>query len=240
MKSVGITNWIAKKRPMLSIADAQNRLKFAREMKDFGDWRRTYFSDECSFERGSGKDREWAFRLPNEQWNHNMIQETRKGHDISQMFFAFIWFKGRSELIKIERELPRGYTATSYIQALEESLLHVYKPGYLWQQDNATIHVARPVKEWFERYGIWNIKWPANSPDLNPIENIWWTLKREVHKRYPTLETMGRSEAAWTKFIACCQEVWNQLDQELIRAVVDSMPRRIDAVIKAKGWQTKY
>ena len=126
-------------------------------MKDFDSWRRTYFSDECSFERGSGKNREWSFRYLGEQWEYRMIQETRKGHDISQMFFAFIYFEGRSDLINMGKDIGRtrhGYTSWSYIDALERSLLYIYKPGYLWQQDNAPIHTAGATKEWLESHRI--------------------------------------------------------------------------------------
>jgi hypothetical protein len=66
------------------------------------------------------------------------------------MFYAFFWYNGRSELIPMERDLDapkHGYSAKSYIWALEESLLNIYKPGDLYQIDNAPIHTSRLVRE---------------------------------------------------------------------------------------------
>lgn len=82
--------------------------------------------------------------------------------DISQMVWGAIWLGGRSKLVVMEREnelypesLKRGYTAVSYITALEEALIPIYKPGYIFQQDNARIHTAKLTQEWFETYGVY-------------------------------------------------------------------------------------
>ena len=74
---------------------------------------------------------------------------------------------------------------------------------------------------------------PPSSPDLNPIENIWSTLKRMVGSllhRPTTLD--GLFEAA----SAC----WHEIPQKEIDSVVDSMPRRLEAVIAAGGGHIKY
>jgi transposase len=56
----------------------------------------------------------------------------------------------------------------------------------LFQQDNARPHKAKVCLKWFEDHGIKLVEWPANSPDLSPIENIWAELKRRLGE-YPEL-----------------------------------------------------
>ena len=86
----GIKNWRAKKRPKLLEVHAQLRLEFARRHQNWtvAQWRNVIFLDECSLERGSGKETTWVFRTPTQKWDHEMIEEVYKGKDIVQMFWA--------------------------------------------------------------------------------------------------------------------------------------------------------
>ena len=77
------------------------------------------------------------------------------------------------------------------------------------------------------------LPWPAQSPDLNPIEHLWEHLDRQVRKRV--------NQPRSTKDLAeILMEEWNQIPVEVTKNLVDSMPRRIEAVIRAKGRATKY
>ena len=73
--------------------------------------------------------------------------------------------------------------------------------------------------------------WPAQSPDLNPIENLWSILDYQLRERKVTNKQ---------ELFACLQEGWNQISNEMLASLVDSMPRRCQAVIDAKGFATKY
>jgi hypothetical protein len=177
-----------------------------------------------------------------------MIVEKEKSNKMSQMVWAAIWVTpngkvGRSPLIIMERDFEskkHGYSGRSYTQTLEEGLLPQYRPGQMFMQDNAPIHNSKWTKDWLETHGIWTIDWPPYSPDLNPIEHMWWALKRMVHKLHPELAIMGRSEEDWKALQDALQEAWLALPDSLIRRLVESMPRRLAACRKARGWQTKY
>lgn len=65
-----------------------------------------------------------------------------------------------------------GYTKNSYIAALDEGLVPYYTPRTIFQQDNARIHIAGAVKDWFETHRIEVVDWPAHSPDMNLIEPV--------------------------------------------------------------------
>jgi len=77
------------------------------------------------------------------------------------------------------------------------------------------------------------LKWPPQSPDLNPIEHLWWYLKRKVAE-YP--EDPHSIHELWNRVDA----EWNKIPKEVCLNLIESMPRRIVAVLKAKGGQTKY
>jgi hypothetical protein len=106
--------------------------------------------------------------------------------------------------------------------------------------DNASIHTARAVASFIENYQIHTIRWPPYSPDLNPIEHLWWHLKKLVFTRYPQYNNISKAEEEWDGFCSALKTCWRAIPGSLIHALIMSMPRRIKACIEARGWQTKY
>jgi hypothetical protein len=83
--------------------------------------------------------------------------------------------------------------------------------------------------------------WPPYSPDLNPIENLWWEIKHLVNVIDPTLQyTTGNSEAIRQRFSSAIQRAWASIPPARIRGLVKSMDDRVNAVLEAKGWYTRY
>lgn len=80
--------------------------------------------------------------------------------------------------------------------------------------------------------GIESMPWPGNSPDLNPIENVWAILKRKVCQKKPTTiqELKEIIEYTW----------YNDISMDFIRKVYESMPHRVESVIRARGGPTRY
>lgn len=119
-----------------------------------------------------------------------------------------------------------------YIQVLEKSLIPFLRehPEKTWifQQDNARIHTSRETMTWMENNSINVMKWPACSPDLNPIENIWGILVRRVYAGNRQYDSTNHLKEAIVK-------EWRQLDKELIKNLINSLKKRIIGVIKLKG-----
>ena len=143
-------------------------------------------------------------------------------------------------MLRDEISLGGGYTAASYRETLEEGLLPIYN-GETFMQDNAPIYTAGSTTTWLADIGIYVLpNWPLYSPDLNYIEHIWYHLKDRLNKAAPHLEGITDKERQKEVILEWLPRVWAELSDELIDSLVESMPRRIQAVIDADGWQTRY
>jgi len=103
----------------------------------------------------------------------------------------------------------------------------------LWQDDSAKYHVSNRVKDWQKSMEMRRMVWPAQSPGLNPIENLWSIIKQRISKRrhrIANIEELGQ----------IIQEEWDKLDMGVIQKTIETMHRRCLAVIKARGGHTKY
>ncbi len=102
---------------------------------------------------------------------------------------------------------------------------------FIFQQDLAPAYTAKGTKSWFNDHGVTVLDWPTNSPDLNPIENLWGIVKRKMRDTRP-------NNADDLK--ATVKETWASIPPQQCHKLITSTPRRIEAVIKAKGAPTKY
>ena len=75
--------------------------------------------------------------------------------------------------------------------------------------------------------------WPAQSPDLNPIENLWAALDYQVDK-------VGRKPKNENDLFAILQEAWQNIPVANLETLVDSMPKRVKLVVEANGYPIKY
>ncbi len=101
----------------------------------------------------------------------------------------------------------------------------------IFQQDLAPAHNAKSTKSCLNDHGVGVLDWPANSPDLNPIENLWGIVKRKMRNKSP-------KNADELK--ATVKETWDSIPPQQCHKLITSMPRRIEPVIKSKGAPTKY
>ncbi len=104
--------------------------------------------------------------------------------------------------------------------------------NFIFQQNMAPAHTAKSSKKsCLNDHDVGVLDWPANSPDLNPIENLWGIVKRKIRNKSPK----NADELKATD-----KETWASIPPQQCHKLITSMPRRIEAVIKAKGAPTKY
>ena len=124
----------------------------------------------------------------------------------------------------------------SFKSVMEEVMIPYYNSlsgHYIFQQDGAQYHTARSVLSFLEDQGVEVMKWPSQSPDLNPIEHIWKMLNEMIDKRMKDTHSYQELERV-------VQEEWRKLDVKKILNCIDSMPSRCKSVIKNKGQYSGY
>lgn len=147
------------------------------------------------------------------------------------MIWGCFCAKGVGELVLVDGKM----TETDYTQILNSNLKKsVQKVGlvgrYTFQQDNDPKHTSKVAKNFFEKSKIKLLKRPSQSPDLNPIENLWSQLDAKI----PCSKRTNKEV-----FFRELKKVWDDIDEDITSKFVQSMPRRLEAVIKAKGGATK-
>jgi len=126
-----------------------------------------------------------------------------------------------------------------YKQILEDDLLgsldgwDVEKGDIIFQQDNNPKHKSKKAQKWFQDNSIRQMVWPAQSPDLNPIEHLWWHLNRKLGG----YETRPKGiEQLWERI----QVEWHAIPVEVVDSLIESMPDCVAEVLKQKGGPSGY
>jgi len=109
--------------------------------------------------------------------------------------------------------------------------LGLLRRSWVLQQDNDLKHTSKSTQEWFKTKRWTVLKWPAMSPDLNPIEHLWGDLKTAVGRRHPS--NLGELEQF-------AQEEWDKLPVERCRKLIHGFRKCLTTVILSKGCDTKY
>jgi hypothetical protein len=112
----------------------------------------------------------------------------------------------------------------SYLDILNDQLLPTITreqemgSNSIFQQDNAPCHRAKSVEKWFSDHKVTTLAWPANSPDLNCIKNLWSWLDKQIAKE--NIQRLNHLKGCVTKHL-------NNVPKSIIENLIDSMPSRI-------------
>lgn len=234
LRGAGFKNSFAQRRPLIRKANKIKRLEFAKKYvnKPISFWKKVIWSDESKFDLFGHKRRPRVWCKPGERLLEKNVQKTMKHGGGSILVWGCFAWSGVGNLVPINGIMTADVYIDIINENLEESLLKVgLENDFIFQQDNDPKHTARKSLAFFRSSRIKLLDWPAQSPDLNPIENLWSILDQNVDKGDVTSKE---------KLLDALRETWDKIDEQQIRNLVESMPRRLQAVIEAKGGHTKY
>jgi transposase len=235
----GISIHVAAKKPFINATQRIKRQKWAREHRTLTmvDWERVIWTDEASVEIGKESRQCLVWRRPGERYKEKCLVPTFKSGRQSIMIWGCISYGKRGPLVRIPSDRRKGI---DYLQlVLSGPLWEFYVEQFDemgWaavMEDGAPIHRSKVAKDFRTQNSMETLPHPPQSPDLNPIEHVWKRLKTMVNKR-PT-----RSKNAEELWVAL-QEEWVKIDIDFINSLIESMPRRVQAVYRALGKSTKY
>lgn len=110
----------------------------------------------------------------------------------------------------------------------------------IFQHDNAPMYTAYIIQGLLREMNLDVIDWPLYSPDLNPIENLWALLKADILKLRPWLRDMPNNEDTWGELVDAAQEAWEKLTIHHFINLAETIPHRVEEVIKYEGWHTSF
>ncbi len=239
LKQMGYSSRRQHRVPLQSAKNRKQRLQFTQAHKNWTieDWKNVAWSDESRFllRHSDGRVRIW--RKEHESMDPSclvwMVQVGGGGGVLVCGIFS--WYT-LGPLIPIDHRLNATAYPSIVADHVHPFMTTVYpsSDGY-FQQDNAPCHQAQIISDWFLEHDneFTLLKWPPQSPDLNPIEHLLDVVKREIR-------IMDVQPTNLQQLCDAIMSIWTKISEECFQHLVESMPWKIKAVLKAKGGPTQY
>jgi hypothetical protein len=227
LHNAGMRAKMKKKKPAISPKNRKERLAFAKSHKDWTveDWKRVVFSDESKINRFGSDGLKWTWIRDNEPLQPRSVIPTVKGGGGSLMIWGCITADGVGYLTEIEGIMDQHL----YLEILQGELVDTIEYYDIMILSTSLKSVMNFIKD--QDYSL--LEWPAQSPDLNPIENCWSYLKSRL---YAYDKPANGLHELWERV----EVEWEAISKEYITKLYESMPDRMRACIKANGYWTKY
>nr|KAF6387327.1 hypothetical protein mMyoMyo1_007836 [Myotis myotis] len=194
------------------------------------------WSDESRFQLHHSDGRVRIWRKQHESMHPTCMSTALQAGGGSVMVWGMFSWHDLGPLIRVEQHLKSTTYLSIVAVQVHPIMLMAYPNGDgFFQKDNAPCQGACIVQEWFQEHegDFTLLRWPPQSPDLNPIEHLWDKVKRAIRQLVPQPSNLTELDSAihW---------VWCQIPRITFQHLVESMPRRIATVLKAKGVPMKY
>ena len=235
METLGFQRRVRGRRIHRTAANKAHRVRWAQDML-------ARFPNPEAWEAIGFSDETWAVNDP--QWKQwATIHNTEDPDEFALlrrrpngwMFWGQFAGRKKGPAFFWEKEYG-GINAVKYQQHIIPLIHRFYQEEGLemYQQDNAPCHRALSTRFALHQRGIEVMEWPANSPDLAPIENLWSWMKCRVEANYD-IQSLSLAElrvAVWT--------AWEAIPEDFLLRLAHSMPERLRRVIENKGESIRY
>lgn len=238
LKEVGLNGRVARKKPLLSKKNRKARFYWAKVHRclTVEDWKKVIFSDESPFTLFQEGGKIYVRRRVGEEFMDECLFPTVKhGGGKIQVWGCFSW-KGAGPLKRINgimdgpmyRQILKTHMAP-YLRELKAET----NDDIIFQQDNDPKHRSQVVQNYLKNVNFTQLDWISQSPDMNPIENAWKYLKNKLVEHTPKPTNLD-------EVFAIIQEEWSKIDVSYFQNLIESMPRRVEALYVKRGGHTKY
>jgi len=233
----GLVARTKKKKPYLKKTHRKKRLEWAKKYKNWTveDWRKVIWSDESKFLIFNSDGRQYCWKKPTEPLKDQHVIPTVKFGGGGVMVWSCFTTNGVGNLVNIEGIM----NADLYCQILDGGFVttlsryNLDKDHIFFQQDNDPKHTSKKAKKWFRDNSITLLDWPAQSPDLNLIEDLW--NKVDKHLRNNSNPAYNR-DTLWENL----KSAWDSIETNYCNKLINTMPERVKDVIKARGGYTRW
>ena len=230
-------SYVALQKPFLSKKNINVRIIWARTHETWiqEKWTRVIFTGESSFSVRPKKNRMQVWRKSGQRMHLKHIVPTFKSEYQTVSFWGEFFLRGRTQLVEtvgsFDRHMYRGIIDNHVLPFMYD--VHDGLASFVLQEASCGSHRAKSIADYLANEEVARMKWLPQSPDLNPIENLWGLMKtylrkRAVHPKNPI------------DLFRILSNIWNTLPDSYFQKLVASMPKCIEMVCENKGGSSKY
>ena len=237
LRAAGMKSRKARRKPELKQMHRDARLLWAQQHRRWtqAQWRNCLFTDESRFSLVNDDQTRRVWRRRGENAYEDRFLNRRElfgGGGI--LVWGGITHDAKTELMIIQGNL----NGMRYTNEILDGPVRLFagamgQNDMIFVDDNARPHRNHIANQYVDENSINRMEWPAKSPDLNPIENVWGLMKRRISRRLTNEHTLNDLRAM-------VLEEWERIPLQTIRRCISSMRRRAEAVIAADGGHTRY